>query len=167
VSGQSLTLGIIRVVLAIALLGGLVAAGAGVYRRLPVWRAQPGAIETGRETQVTIVLRDTARAAETTVELFPIDFGNLEHDFVISGRPGRTFEEFLWQRLKDLSPVRAQFDTGGRAVARVGAGNWWLRALSSGQNGEMSEWRLALNISRPALTVELSADNVYERTKKF
>jgi len=42
-----------------------------------------------------------------------------------------------------------------------------LRATSASANDEVLEWRMPLVISQRAQTVELSADNAYEKTKKF
>jgi hypothetical protein len=156
---------IVQVLLALALLGSLFFAGGRIYRRLPNELLMPPADDP--QSQVTIVLNNPAIAGNTKVELYPIDFSAMQREFVTSGWPGRTFEEFLRDRLKALSPTRARFDQSGRAVAQLSAGPWWLRATTTGAGGELTEWRLPLTISQRAITIELSADNAYERTKKF
>jgi hypothetical protein len=123
--------------------------------------------EAAANSELTIVLRDGATAGETTVELYPIDFAALQREFVVNGRPGKTIEDFLAQRLKNLVPVRASMDRNGRAVARLSEGNWWMRATSASSSGESIEWRIPVQISQRAHTIELSIDNAYERTKKF
>lgn len=156
---------IIQIILAFALLGALVFAGWRIYRRLPN-ESTVSRID-GPPSQVTIVLQNPAIADSTRLELYPMDFVATQREFIMNGRPGRSFEEFLAARLKTLSPTRARFDQSGRAFTQLGAGQWWLRATTTGANGELTEWRLPLTISPRAMTIELSADNAYERTKKF
>jgi hypothetical protein len=167
-SATSPGLRIIEVILALALLGTLIFSGWRVYHSLPA--AVGTRIETtaaAAQSDLTITLRNAGFGAETMIELYPIDFAAARENFVLLGRPGKSFEDFLVQKLKKLTPVRAQIDQGGRAQARLSAGNWWLRATSASANNEMLEWRMPLVISQRAQTVELSADNAYEKTKKF
>jgi hypothetical protein len=157
-----------EVILALALLGSLFFAGWRIYRALPP--AGPARIEVNEaaaNSELTIVLRDAATAGETRVELYPIDFVALQQEFLVNGRPGKSLEDFLGQRLKNLVPVRPPMDRNGRAVARLSEGNWWMRATSASSNGESIEWRIPVQISQRAHTIELSIDNAYERTKKF
>ena len=156
---------ILKLLLAIALLGALFFAGWRIYRRLPN-ESMTSRIE-GPPSQVTIVLNNAAIADSTRLELYPMDFGATQREFAINGRPGKSFEEFLAARLKALSPTRARFDQNGRAFAQLGAGQWWLRATTTGASGELTEWRLPLTIAQRAITIELSPENAYERTKKF
>ena len=156
---------IVQVVLAIALLGALFLAGWRIYRRLPN-ESLTGRID-GPPSQIAIVLNNPAIADSTKLEIYPMDFAALQREFLINGRPGKSFEEFLATRLKTLSPTRARFDQNGRAFAQLAAGPWWLRATTTAASGELTEWRLPLTISQRAITIELSADNAYERTKKF
>ena len=162
---KHLAIGILKLLLAIVLLGMLFFAGWRVYRRLPN-ESMTSQIE-GPPSQVTIVLNNPAIADSTKLELYPMDFAATQREFVINGRPGKSFEEFLAARLKALAPTRARFDQNGRAFAQLGAGQWWLRATTTGAGGELTEWRLPLTISQRAMTIELSPDNAYERTKKF
>ena len=154
----------LQVLLAIALLATLILAGSRIYRRLPT--QSPTDRTEGPTSQVTIVLSNPAIADNTKLEIFPVDFASLQRDFVANGRSGRSFEEYLTNRLKTISPVRGRFDQNGRAPVQLGAGQWWLRATTAAAGGELTEWRLPLTISRPT-TIELSADNAYERTKQF
>jgi hypothetical protein len=156
---------IVQVVLAIALLGALFLAGWRIYRRLP-HESLTSRID-GPPSQVAIVLNNPAIADRTKLEIYPMDFAAMQREFLANGRPGKSFEEFLAARLKTLSPTRARFDQNGRAFAQLAAGQWWLRATTTGASGELTEWRLPLTISQRAITIELSADNAYERTKKF
>ena|SRR5438105_11683869 len=156
---------VLKLLLAIALLGALFFAGWRIYRRLPN-ESMTARVE-GPQSQVTVVLNNPAIADSTRLELYPMDFAATQREFLINGRPGGSFEEFLDARLKTLSPTRARFDQNGRAFAQVGAGQWWLRATTAGASGELTEWRLPLTISQRAITIELSPDNAYERTKRF
>lgn len=162
---KSIAIRFVQVVLALGLLGALLFAGSRIYRRLPNESSIPRA--AGPESEVTVVLSNPAIAGSTKLEIFPIDFAATQREFVMNGRPGRTFDEYLGDRLKTLSPTRSRFDQNGRAVAQLSAGQWWLRAITAGASGELTEWRLPLTVSGRAMTIELSADNAYERTKKF
>lgn len=159
---------ILEVILALALLGMLIFAGWRVYHSLPsAAGTRTETSDVAAQSSLTITLRNAGFSAETRIELYPIDFAAARENFVLLGRPGKNFEDFLVQKLEKLTPVRAQIDQRGRAQARLATGNWWLRATSASANDEMLEWRMPLVISEDAQTVELSADNAYEKTKKF
>jgi hypothetical protein len=164
----------IKIFLGAALVVSLVGAGWNVYRRLPAdgaWARTevPVANSTNANSVVTIVLRSESAAtqANTRIELYPIDFAATQRDFSAVLRPGKSFDDFLTQRIKGLVPVRAQADDNGRAVARLSEGNWWIRATAALTNGEKIEWRLPIIVSGRAQTIELTAENAYERTKTF
>jgi len=161
----------IKIILGALLLAALVAAGWNVYRRLP-----PDDSMTRRETynrnassELTVIFHRNsgAQAVKTQVELYPIDFVSMQRDFFSAVRPGKTFDDFMAQQLKGLAPVRAPLDDQGRAIAKLSEGNWWLRATTALASGEQVEWRLPLIVSGQRQTIELSAENAYERTKKF
>ena len=165
-SQEHLAVRIIEVFLALALLACLFAAGRHIYVRLP--RAPESVVSADTaESELTIVVRNAASPADTRIEVYPIDYATVEHNFLMSGRPGNTFEQFLGEQLKTVPPVRVSAGRDGVAVAHLNSGNWWMRATSSFATGEVLEWRMPLTISRPAHTIELSPDNAYERTKKF
>ena len=159
---------IVEVILALALLGSLFFAGWRVYRSLPA--SAPGQVqvnEAAANSELTIVWRDGLTDGETRIELYPIDFAAVDRDFRVNGRPGKTFDDYLGQRLKNLTPVRVRVNQSGRAVARLSEGNWWMRAVAISSNGEAMEWRVPMLISQRTQTIELSKDNAYERAKKF
>ena len=162
---------IIRILLGIALLAGLFAAGWNVYRRLPPDGsvAQPETYNANPNSELTVIFHgdSVATAVKTQVELYPIDFASTQRDFLSAVRPGKTFDDFLAQRMKGLAPVRAPLDDKGRAVAKLSEGNWWLRATTALASGEQIEWRLPINVTMREKTIELTMDNAYERTKKF
>jgi hypothetical protein len=162
---------IVRILLGIALVAALFAAGWNVYRRLPAdaSAAQPETYNANANSELTVIFQgeSIARAVNTQVEFYPIDFVSLQRDFFSNVRPGKSFDDFLAQRMKGLAPVRAPLDDNGRAVAKLSEGSWWLRAATALNSGEKIEWRLPIKVSGPSQTVELTTENAYERTKKF
>jgi hypothetical protein len=174
VQSQSPTMTIIKFILGAALIGALLLSGWNVYRHLPVdgSPAPAGTAQTdgaNANSEVTIVLRNDSAATpvNTRIELYPIDFTAAQRDYSAAVRPGKTFDDFLGQRMKGLVPVRAKLDDNGRAVAKVSEGNWWIRATATLTGGEEIEWRLPVKILGRGQTVELTAENAYERTKTF
>jgi hypothetical protein len=157
---------ILQTVLALALVASLFFAGWRIYNRLPADNSMVQLTNSAAKYELNIVLRDVS-SGDARVELYPIEYAAIQRDFRLNGRPGKTLEDYLALQLKDLPAVRVQIDQRGRAVARLSAGHWWMRATSALPNGELMEWRMPLTISQPIHTVELSGDNAYERTKKF
>jgi len=161
----------IKIILGALLLAALFVAGWNVYRRLPSDGSveRPETYNANANSELTVVFHgdSVATAVKTQVELYPIDFVSMQRDFFSAVRPGKTFDDFLAQRMKGLAPVRAPLDDKGRAVAKLSEGNWWLRATTALASGEQIEWRLPLKVSGRGQTIELTAENVYERTKKF
>jgi len=171
ISGHLTILAIIRIILGGALVGALFLAGWNVYRRLPVdgsW-TRTGTSDAIASSEITIILGSDSAATpvNTRVELYPIDFAAAQRDYSAAVRPGKSFDDFLVQRIKGLSPVRAQLDNNGRAVAKLSEGNWWIRATATLTGGEKIEWRLPVKISGRGQTIELTTENAYERTKTF
>ena len=164
----------IRIILGAALIGALWLAGWNVYRRLPVdssWARteSPDAYYTNANSEITIVLRGDSAATpvNTRVELYPIDFAAAQRDYSAVVRPGKSFDDFLAQRMKGLAPMRAQLDHNGRAVAKLSEGNWWIRAIATLAGGEKIEWRLPVKVFGRGQIIELTTENAYERTKTF
>ena len=161
---ESPPLRILQIVLALMLLGSLVGAGARIYRRLPA-TAGGGALISGAPQDLTIVMR-VEGPGETRIKLYPIDVATIERDFARM-RPRKPFDDFLAQRLKDLTPVTASADSSGQAVAHISEGHWWMHVVTAFPEGEWLEWRQQLNVSQKPQTIELSSANAYERSKKF
>ncbi len=160
---------ILEVLLALMLLGALFFAGWRIYRALPVGSGGTQIVfdDARANSELTIIIRDANTISPAKVELYPIDFSTVQRGFSRNTHPGKTMEDFLAQRLKDLVPVQPQMDRNGRAVAKLSEGNWWMRATSASSSGESLEWRMPVLISQRAHTIELSIDNAYERSKKF
>lgn len=169
--GRNFPIAFLKVVLALALLGGLFYAGWNVYRRLPhdsqtlVVDAAPGRAKI----PVSIVLGNglSGAALNSPAELYPFDLTAAQHEYQTSPQLGRTFDDFLARRMRGVTPVPAPTDARGRMVVMLGVGSWWLRATAALAGGETLEWRLPLAVSGREQTVELTLENAYEKTKKF
>jgi len=168
-SAGSATMTIIKIILGAALVGALFIAGWNVYRRLPAAATRNETSGARANSEMTIILRGDSAATpvNTRVELYPIDFAAVQRDYSAAVRPGKTFDDFLAQRMKGLVPVQAQLDNNGRALARLSEGNWWLRAVATLAGGEKIEWRLPVKVFSRGQTIELTTENAYERTKTF
>jgi hypothetical protein len=165
-------LSLLKVILALALVGGLSFAGWRIYRALPNENAggSPRAATYGRgNTPVSIVMGSGLSGAvlNSPVELYPFDLTAAQREFQTTPQLGKTFDDFLARRMRGVTPVPAPTDSHGRAAANLGAGNWWLRATASLNSGETIEWRLPFAVSGNEQTVELTLENAYEKTKKF
>ena len=158
---------VLRVILALLLAGGIFCGGRSIYRRLPREGAAPSVNDSAAKFQLVIILRDLSNGGQTQVELYPVEYAALQREYLINGRPGKSFEEYLAQRLRGMVPVKLEIDASGRGQTRLSAGQWWMRATLAHANGEVVEWRMPLNISQLVYTIELSGENAYERTKKF
>lgn len=159
---------IVQTILALTLLASLLTAGARIYHRLP--RAIDGADDNARrgaQQDLTIIFRTAVSAAETKINLYPIDFSAAERDYVMNAHAGKTLEDLLGQRLKHVTPVSVSVDPNGHAVAHVSEGSWWMHAVTELATGEAMEWRMPLTISQHPQTIELTSENAYERTRKF
>jgi hypothetical protein len=169
VSIENPIISIIKFLLGAALLVSLFAAGWSVYRRLPADGSRPESFDTNANSVVTIVLHSDSAAAPVNaqLEIYPLDYASAQRDFSAVLRPGKSFDDFLAQRIKGLLPVRPQLDPNGRAVTKLSEGNWWIRATATLAGGERIEWRLPVKILGRSQTVELTAENAYERTKTF
>ena len=163
---------ILEAVFAVALVGGLFLAGWKIYRRLPADDSAVPSVDRrdGRaKTQLRVILDSGLANASlnSPVELFPFDLTAAQNEYQATPQLGKTFDDFLARRMHGVTPVAAPTDSHGRATALLSSGNWWLRAHAVLSNGETIEWRLPFAVSGIAQTIELSAENAYEKTKKF
>jgi hypothetical protein len=159
---------VLQIILAVALLGSLVFAGARIYRRLPATSADLNqTLPGGVQRDLTVVFNAGVSLSAVRVRLYAIDFPSAERDYLNIRRSGKSLEEFLAMRLKNVNAVNVEIDSSGRGVARVTEGNWWMHAVSARANGESMEWRLPITIGQRPQTIELSLENTYERSKKF
>lgn len=163
---------IVKVILALGLVGGLFFAGWKIYHRLPNDDSvipRVDATDGRAQTQLRIILGGglSAAALNSPVELYPFDLTAAQREYQASPQLGKTFDAFLARRMRGVTPVQAPTDSGGHAVAFLGGGNWWLRATASLASGETIEWRLPMLVSGREQTIELTMENAYEKTKKF
>jgi len=159
---------VLQIILGVALLASLVLAGARIYRRLPATSAELNqTVPGGVPRDLTIIFNAAVSLSEARVRLYPIDFPATERDYLTTRRSGKSLEDFLAMRLKNVTAVNVEIDSSGRGVARITEGNWWMHAVSARANGESMEWRLPLTIGQRPQTIELSLENAYERSKKF
>ena len=148
------------------LLVALVVPGWLVYRTLPHEKsANPRA--AAAETTLEIVLRPTSNseALDISVELYPIDIVAARHEYFTERRAGKSYPDFMNERMKGRAAVVAKLNKQGQASVAVSPGTWWLHAQLSGD--ENLEWRLPLTVAGGKQTVELTLQNIYTRSKSF
>jgi len=157
---------LITVLLRVGLVLALISAGWLIYTRLPASLTgnRPG---VNGQTTLQIVLRPAAgiEALDIPIELYPIDIVAVRQEYFTERRAGKRFDDFLSERMKGRSPVTARLDKQGQTSVVITPGNWWIHALSSGE--EDLEWRLPVNVAGRKQTVELTTQNIYTRTRSF
>ena len=169
---ESLVVAVVKIVIGVALVGGMFGAGWNVYRRLPGEGAAAmnvAATDSRAETKLTVILRtDIAGATmNSPIEIYSFDLVAAQREYQATPHLARQFDDFLLRRMHGITPVKATTDNAGRAMAALSGGNWWLRATAALSSGETIEWRLPVNVAGREQTVELTMENAYERTKKF
>lgn len=164
---NSIAYTVLTVLLRAGLLVALVVPGWQIYRNLPhELSAQPEA--TAAETALQIILRppgNTSDALDISVELFPFDIVAARHEYFTERRAGKSYPDFMNERMKGRTTVTTKLDKQGQTSIVVPAGDWWLHAQLVGE--ENLEWRLPLNVAGRKQTVELTVQNVYTRSKSF
>jgi hypothetical protein len=163
----SLSYRLLTIGLRAALVLALVASGWLIYSRLPYAPNEQTGSSPG-ETTLQIVLRGSdlnAGGLDIAVELYPIDIVAVRHEYFTERRAGKRFDDFLSERMKGRTPVSARLDKQGQTSVELNPGSWWLHALLAGE--EELEWRLPLTVTGKKQTIELTAANVYTRTRSF
>lgn len=168
-ASSSFLLLVVRILLAIALLGGLFFAGYRIYEHLPADSSSITSEYNAPLSGTRIVVRNTIRNAtlHSPVELYHFDLPATRREFDESPRLAKQFDDFLSRRMHDVVPVKAQVTNDGIASTLLSQGDWWLRAIAQLDTGEEIEWRLPLIVRNRDQSIELSFENSYERTKKF
>lgn len=169
-SGSSFLLLVVRVLLAVALIGALLFAGWRIYRRLPAENPNQAVFAEGRARQaLRLVVRNRIAGAtlRSPLEFFHFNLAAARREYEASPRLARQFDDFLMRRMHDVTPVKAEVKDDSYAVAQLWAGDWWLRAHATLSTGEEIEWRLPVTLNNRDHSVDLSYENAYERTKKF
>jgi hypothetical protein len=150
-----------------ALLVALFVPGWLIYKTLP--REPAASARTSEaETTVEIVLLPPANSSEAldiSVELYPFDIVAARHEYFTERRAGKSYPDFMNERMKGRTTVVTKLDKQGQAAIAVSPGTWWLHAQLSGD--ENLEWRLPLNVAGSKQRVELTAQNIYTRSKSF
>lgn len=157
---------VIAVLLRAGLVVALFSAGWAIYHSLP-YRPLVTPKAAGGDTTLQIILRPSSgiEMLDIQVELYPIDIVAVRHEYFTERRAGKRFDDFLSERMKGRSPVTARLDVQGQTSVVISPGNWWVHALSSGE--EDLEWRLPILVAGRNQTVELTSQNVYTRTRSF
>jgi hypothetical protein len=169
VAPSSFPMLVVRILLALALLGGLFYAGYTIYERLPADSSSITSDYNAPLSGTRVVVRNTIRNAtlHSPVELYHFDLPPARREFDESPRLAKQFDDFLARRMHDVSPVKAEVTNDGVASTLLSQGDWWLRAVAQLDTGEEIEWRLPLTVSARDQAIELSYENAYERTKRF
>ena len=161
---------VIRILLAITLLGSLFLAGRRVYRNLPSdERAPISATSSVPGPGSRLVVRNTIERAtlQSPVEIYRFNLVEARRQFDESPQLAKQFDDFLARRMHDVVPLKIQVSGDGLATASLTSGDWWLRATAILATGEQIEWRLPIVITNRDLAIDLSFENAYERTKQF
>jgi hypothetical protein len=158
---------VVTALLRVSLLAALVVPVWLIYRTLPreSWSNSHAA---QAETTLQIVLRVAANNSDPldiSVELYPFDIVAARHEYFTERRAGKSYPDFMNERMKGRNTVVAKLDKQGQAAVAVSPGSWWLHAQLSGD--ENLEWRLPLDVTGSNQTVELTLQNVYTRSKSF
>lgn len=163
----SISYRLLTTLLRAGLVAGLIVPVWLVYRTLPY---EPGANPRAAEAETTlqIVLRATANSSDAldiSVELYPYDIVAARHEYFTERRAGKSYPDFMNERLQGKTTVVTKLDKQGQASVAVSPGDWWLHAQLSGD--ENLEWRLPLSVAGSKQTVELTLQNIYTRSKSF
>jgi len=146
----------------------LFASGWLIYSKLPHENSPNLKVNNG-ETLLQIVFRPPVNpgpdALDISIEFYPVDIVAVRNEYFTERRAGTSFDDFRNERMKGRAPVAARLDKQGRGVVALSAGSWWLHAKLVGE--ENLEWRLHLDVAGPRQTVELTAQNIYTRTRSF
>ena len=159
---------LVTLVLQAALVLGLFTAGWLIYQQLPAGSTTQSSESSGEAT-VRLIMRPapefSALGLDIPVELSPVDIVAVRHEYFIERRAGKSFDDFRNERMNGRAPVTTRFDRHGNAEVVVSPGNWWVHAVLAGD--EALEWRLPIHVTSSGLTIELTPQNAYARTKSF
>ncbi len=168
VNAPGITYRIVTLVLRLALVVGLIAAGWLVYQKLPA-EATAGTEKRGSEATIQLVLQPPPEMAgvplDISVAFYPLDVIAARHEYFVERRAGKRFDDFLTERMNGRSPVVTRLDPQGQAAVVLPRGTWWVHALLAGDQD--LEWQLRVDVAAPKQTVVLTPQNAYTRTKSF
>lgn len=157
---------LLTALLRMGLLAALVVPGWLIYRTLPrESSSNPHAAQAETTLQIVLRVGNNADPLDISVELYPFDIVAARHEYFTERRAGKSYPDFMNERMKGRTTVVAKLDKQGQASIAVSPGNWWLHAQLSGD--ENLEWRLPLDVTGSNQIVELTLQNVYTRSKSF
>src|SRR5207249_9964152 len=141
---ESLVVAVVKIVLGVALLGGMFGAGWNVYRRLPGDGAVAmnfAATDSRAETKLTVILRNdiTGATMNSPIEIYPFDLVAAQREYQATPHLASQLDDFLLRRMYGITPVKATSDNAGRAMAALSGGKWWMRASAALSSGETVE----------------------------
>ena len=166
---DSLSYSLLTGALRVGLVVSLLLSGWLIYSKLPHQEALTTNANNNSKTTLQIILRlpdnAGAEALDVPFELSPVDIVATRHEFFTERRAGKSFDEFINERMAGRTPVESRFDKDGQAVVTVNSGTWWLHVQLAGV--ENLEWRLKLDTNGSKQIVVLSPDNIYMRSRSF
>ena len=166
---NSLLYNLLTSTLRVALVMSLLLSGWLIYSKLPHQELSSTTANNTSKTTLQIILRlaDNSgdEALDIPFELSPVDIVAARHEFFTERRAGKSFDEFMNERMAGRTPVEGKFDKQGQAVVTINSGSWWLHVQFAGV--ENLEWRLKLDTNGSKQIVVLSPDNIYMRSRSF
>ena len=109
-SESNLLLLILRVLLAVALIGALWFGGWRIYRRLPAEPTNRAIFADGRaQTALRLIVRTKLAGAtlRSPLEFFHFNLSAARREYEESPRLARQFDDFLIRRMHNVTPVKA------------------------------------------------------------
>lgn len=165
------------VCLRVALVAALIWGGWRIYRRLPadansipLFGSSNNSSDAAHETELKIIMRrppdDNHEARLSFVELYSVDATAAAARGLSPERhSSEEFDDYL-KRRKGAAAIKVTLDNNGQGRVKLRAGLWWMRATLSNGARELT-WRLPINVSGPTLTIELTPENAYTRSRNF
>lgn len=164
----SISYSLLTLFLRAALVVALVTSGWLIYSKLP-HQDSPNLKSGSAQTTLQIVMQPSvaggSEGLDIPVELYPVDIVAARHEYFTERRAGKRFDDFLSEQMKGRAPVSARLDKQGQTSVVLSPGSWWLHAQLAGE--ENLEWRLHIDVAGTWQTVELTAQNIYTRTRSF
>lgn len=165
---NSLVYNLLTSTLRVALVFSLLLSGWLIYNKLPHQESATTATSNSKTT-LQIILRPADNSGDEALdipfELSPVDIVATRHEFFTERRAGKSFDEFMNERMAGRTPVDGKFDKQGQAMVIVNSGTWWLHVQFAG--AENLEWRLKLDTNGSKQIVLLTSDNIYMRSRSF
>src|SRR5260370_35000656 len=116
---EGLAVAIVKIILGVALVGGIFGAGWNVYRRLPGDGAAPmnfAATDSRAETQLTVMVRGdiTGATMDSRIEIYPFDLVAAQLDLQATPHLSNRFADFLLLRVLGITPGKQATSNAAR-----------------------------------------------------